>query len=317
MLPNFVLGGAPKCGTSSVFGWLADHPQACGAAVKEPFYLMDRGHSLLRPDANVHDHGIEGYGRFFAHCAGGADIVFEATTHYLYQQTALDVLAELPSRPKVAFILREPAQRLYSSYRYTKNNLALLDRRVTFARYLELIRDPDPHALDRVLARPSAVLKTEIEQGQYARYLRRWIERLGRPRVGVFLFESIRADSREFMRRLARWLEIDETFYDRYEFVAQNESLAIRNQTVHRWARRAARLLPLGRTKAVLKRGYLLLQNGDTATRSAEDDRALLELKASYEPYNRQLAELTGLDLSLWQSEATREPFSERSSDRR
>jgi hypothetical protein len=47
-LPNLVIAGAPKCGTSSLFYWLADHPQACGSTVKETFYLMDEEHPLRR-----------------------------------------------------------------------------------------------------------------------------------------------------------------------------------------------------------------------------------------------------------------------------
>ena len=73
--PNFVIGGAPKCGTSSLFSWLADHPQVCGSSVKEPFFLMDEGNPMLRKACNVHDHGIEAYSSFFRGCAGERVVV--------------------------------------------------------------------------------------------------------------------------------------------------------------------------------------------------------------------------------------------------
>src|SRR5689334_10681741 len=83
-LPNLVIAGAPKCGTSSLYRWLADHPQAFGSAPKETFYLMDEGHPLLRKGSNFHTRGLAGYAEFFDGRNEEARVIFEATTHYLY-----------------------------------------------------------------------------------------------------------------------------------------------------------------------------------------------------------------------------------------
>ncbi len=64
-LPNVVIVGAPKCGTSSVFAWLADHTEVGSSHVKETFYLMDKGNPLLKPHSNFHEHGLEGYKAYF------------------------------------------------------------------------------------------------------------------------------------------------------------------------------------------------------------------------------------------------------------
>ena len=39
--PNLVIAGAPRCGTSSLFRWLADHPNVCTSAATETRYLLD------------------------------------------------------------------------------------------------------------------------------------------------------------------------------------------------------------------------------------------------------------------------------------
>ena len=111
-LPNLVIAGAPKCGTTSLFRWLADHPQVATSNVKETFFLMDRGHSMARKESNYHQHGLAAYESFFATCPADCSIVLEATTHYLYQETALDVLSTLPSEPQIIFVLRERALQL-------------------------------------------------------------------------------------------------------------------------------------------------------------------------------------------------------------
>jgi hypothetical protein len=125
-LPNLVLAGVPKAGTSSLFALLATHPAICGSAPKETFYFVDADNPLRRPEANYQQHGLERY-TFFAHRSPRNSFLLEGTTHYLYQQTALNFFAQLQPQPHVVVILRKPSARILSSFRYTQNNLARLD----------------------------------------------------------------------------------------------------------------------------------------------------------------------------------------------
>ena len=52
MLPNVAMVGVPKCGTTSVFSYLADHPEVCQSSEKETYFLMDKGHPLFIPARN-------------------------------------------------------------------------------------------------------------------------------------------------------------------------------------------------------------------------------------------------------------------------
>src|SRR6185295_8634232 len=119
------------------FSWFADHPQACGSTVKETFYLMDEGHPLRRKESSYQQHGLDGYRACFRDCSQQHRIIFEATTHYLYQQTALEVLSKLNPRPQIVVLLRKPSERVYSSFQYSKNNLANVRRELTFARFVD------------------------------------------------------------------------------------------------------------------------------------------------------------------------------------
>jgi len=42
IFPNLVIAGAPKSGTSSLFFWLAAHPEVCGSQKKETYFLADK-----------------------------------------------------------------------------------------------------------------------------------------------------------------------------------------------------------------------------------------------------------------------------------
>ncbi|MFN2595925.1 MAG: sulfotransferase domain-containing protein, partial [Pyrinomonadaceae bacterium] len=215
MLPNLVIAGAPKCGTSSLYRWLADHPQACGSKVKETFYLMDEGHPLLRRETNFHRDGLAGYAAFFGGARAPRDcrVVFEATTHYIYQRTPLEVLSRLKPPPQIVFVLRKPSERVYSSFQYSKHNLANVRGDLSFARYVALARGgADSSSLAALAGESAYVLARDIGYSRYAEHIAPWVERFGRGRVNVLRFEDMRANPRDFMKNLAARIWIDPSF---------------------------------------------------------------------------------------------------------
>jgi hypothetical protein len=303
-LPNLIIAGAPKCGTSSLYRWLADHPEACGATPKETFYLMDRGHPLLRRGSNFHVHGLEGYRAFFNSCSKGHKIIFEATTHYIYQRTAMEVLSALPSAPRILFLLRKPSERVYSSFQYTKNNLANIRRDISFSEFVRLVRrDRDGSVIKAYAGESAYVLANDLKYSRYIEYVSLWRERFGPERVEVLLFEEMKENPLAFMKKLATSLGIDPSVYDAYDFTVRNETLSLKYLPLHRRVRRLNNLLPQGSLKGLLKGVYLKAQAGAGRARSgktSEDRAALAELEQEFRPFNQRLANEFGLDLSAW-----------------
>jgi Sulfotransferase domain len=302
-LPNLVIAGAPKCGTSSLFTWLADHPDVCGSTVKETFYLMDEAHPLRRKESNYQDHGLAGYQAYFRNCAPQHRIVFEATTHYLYQQTALEVLSRLTPQPQIVFLLRKPSERVYSSFQYSKNNLANVNHKVSFAEFVsEVKRSTESSLLDQYGGNSAYVLKRDIGYSRYIEYLEPWIARFGSDRIHTLLFEDMKRDARVFMQNLAELLRIDPGFYDKYDFPVKNETFTVKNPVLHRGARKLNRAIPRGRLKSLMQGVYLKAQSrGNGNGRSSEDQQSLLELEHDFEPFNRRLTNELGLNLSAWE----------------
>ena len=302
-LPNLVVAGAPKCGTSSLYRWLADHPRACGSKVKETFYLMDEGHPLLRRGSNFHTRGLEGYADFFGDCNGDARVVFEATTHYMYQRTAIEVLSKLPTRPQVVFMLRKPSERVYSSFRYSQNNLANVRANLTFARFVELSKESGSGAALEDAAGASAfVLRNDISFSRYVEYVSPWVERFGRERVHVLLFEDLKENPRAFMKDFAARVRLDPSFYDAYDFPLKNETFGVRYPSLHRGVRKLNELVPGAGLKGALKKVYVRAQSGRSDNgKTAEDARALEELEREFRPFNQRLADELGLNLSAWE----------------
>jgi len=307
--PISVLAGPPKCGTSSLFRWLADHPAVTPARVKETFYLVDEDSPLRRPGASFHDgasheRGVAGYRGCFPTPGAGCRLLLEATTHYLYQRTAREVLAALGPPGHAVFVLRKPSERIYSSYRYTQHHLGAFDPEVSFARFQRLLREGRVEELRHHARSPRSfwVLTRDVAYSRYLEHLRPWRRSFGDDRFHVLVFERLRADPRGEVTRLAARLGLDPGFYDDYDFAPFNETFEPRSRLLHRWLRRLAGWLPKNRLTRAGHRGYLALQRrrGGSGERSAEDRAALEELDEHFRPHNAELAAELGLDLTPW-----------------
>ncbi len=280
--PNLVIAGAPKCGTSSLYFWLASHPQVCASTVKETFYLADDT-SRFNETLNYQKDGLEGYKKHFKNC-DGAKVVFEATAPYIYYNTPLEVLPKLKPVPKIIFILREPARRLYSQFTFNKYKLKNFNG--SFLDYLSLDG--------------TKFSGKHIEKGDYAFYLKKWYAVFGIENIKVLTLEQVMADKVAAMKELANWLGIDPSFYDAFDFFKRNETFGVRSTVMHRLGLKLQPLVPYKLQEALIPI-YQKLNGTAIPKISAEEERLVAELKDFYKSTNGQLKELfPTLDLSVW-----------------
>jgi Sulfotransferase domain len=99
--PNFFILGAPKCGTTSLAAWLAEHPQIYLPPIKEP-HFFNTDHRRLT-------NSLQSYEQLFAaadqrHCAVG-----EASVWYLASSTAATNILNYSPEAKFIVMLRDPA----------------------------------------------------------------------------------------------------------------------------------------------------------------------------------------------------------------
>lgn len=301
ILPNLILAGAPKSGTSSLFALLAAHPEICASTPKETFYFVDQHNPLLRPAANYHATGLEAY-RFFAGSrAAKARYFLEGTTHYLYQQTALEFFAGLASPPQLIFLLRKPADRIFSSFSYTQNNLARLDKTVSFAQFTDLLLEGNLAKIrDKFYSEKSFfVLSHDLHYSEYETFLSRWRDRLPPENLHIFLFEQLIQNPQSVLETLIARLGLHS---HQAEPIAspQNQTRPIKHALLHRTLRQVAPHLPDLPIKQQLKSLYLRLQSQPDGT--PPDRTALQQLDRYFAPHNQRLAAAFDLDLSAWSS---------------
>ena len=104
-MPNFVLGGAPKCGTTAMAGYLRSHPAVWFSDPKEPFYWATDLPALRRREKML---GDDAYAKLFRGAGSEHTAIGEGSTLYLFSTDAItNILARAPDM-KFLFMIRRP-----------------------------------------------------------------------------------------------------------------------------------------------------------------------------------------------------------------
>ncbi len=301
-LPNLVIAGAPKAGSSSLFYWLASHPEVYGAPCKETFFFIDRDSSLLRPKANYHLHGLDLYESFFPDCPDDAKVILEATPHYIYQKTALEFFANCDPQPHVVFLLRNPAKRVFSSFSFAQNYLNRLDSNLTFEKVTDLLLDTTGKLARDIDYEPDSFfwewLNTQLPNNRYYDFIVPWTEHFPPEKIHIILFEEMVANPRDTLMNLANSMGIDANFYQGFYFEKRTQTVAVKNKFAH------ALLLKLapyyasaGKLRSVLKSLYFMLNSTKPKPASLN---SIQRLDKYFQPYNQKLADKFNLNLDFW-----------------
>jgi Sulfotransferase family len=201
-LPNFIVIGAAKAGTTALYWYLAEHPEVFMSRVKETNYFaygVDDQGKLLWGNPDVHRFPVRTLAEYEAlfSDAGNALAVGEASTMYLEcPQAAARIHALLPT-VRIICGLRHPVDRAYSDYQmYLRNR----------GRRLDPERDLAPSA---PWARPDSHW---MRIGRYHEQLSRYFEVFPRNRIHVFLFDDLKRNALGVLQELYGFVGVDPAF---------------------------------------------------------------------------------------------------------
>jgi len=196
-LPDFIIGGAPRSGTTWLYHLLERHPDVYMAKPVTPepkFFLVD----------HVYAKGLPYYAQTWFSDIGDTRLAGEKSTDYLESAPAAERIARDLPAVRLIFILREPVERAYSNYLWTRMNGLETE---SFERALELEEERERTLPERWrFARPYAY----FSRGLYADLLQPYIDRIERSRLLMLRFEDIVEQPRELAARVQRFLGISE-----------------------------------------------------------------------------------------------------------
>jgi hypothetical protein len=202
MLPNFIVVGAAKAGTTALYWYLSEHPAVYMSPVKETnffAYGLDAGGRLLYGDPDVHRFPIKSlpeYERLFE-SVNGATAIGEASPIYLEcPQAAARIRTLIPSA-RIVCSLRQPVERAYSDY------LMYLRRR---GRRFDPARELTATA---AWARPDS---RWMQVSRYHQQLTRYFETFPREQIHVQLIDDFRPSPVGAVQEVYRFVGVDPAF---------------------------------------------------------------------------------------------------------
>lgn len=202
-LPDFLIVGTQRGGTSSLYRYLRQHPLIRRPLHKEIGYFSRhygreeswyRGHFPLRWPRSERT------------------LTFEASPSYLFHPHAPRRAVEAVPAARVVVLLRDPVQRAFSHYRM---NVARRVEPLAFGAALAAERSRVDGGLARLAADPdydsdALWLYSYRSRGRYLPQLRRWVDAFGRSAVFVLASEDLFADPRRETNRVCAFLGLPE-----------------------------------------------------------------------------------------------------------
>ena len=225
-LANFIIAGTEKAGTTSVFTYLSTHPSVCGSVVKETDFFRNLYTGEREKD-------VANYASYFGDCAYKSPIVMEASPGYLGagEEVAARIYAMIP-HTKLLFILRNPIDRMYSSFNFHVGKLNL-SKDLTFEEYIDKCIAYDSGQKNPAeLGIDEWYLKV-ISFGRYADYLKYYYQQFPENQIKVMFFEDMNRDVANFMRELCQFLEISPDYFNSYNFKKVNVTYESKMKWMH------------------------------------------------------------------------------------
>lgn len=297
-LPNLVIAGVVKAGTTSLFSYLSRHPDICCSSVKETCYFS--GYRYYKPI-----EPFEKYQSYFSHC-GNQKYIMEATPGYFEGGVRVaEQLKKQVGNIKVIIVFRDPIDRILSFFKYHKS-MVHLEQSLSFDEYIRMC-EAMPFE-ERVKQENDRYWG--IDGGCYSNYIEDWFAIFG-DSLKVAFFDDLKSHPLGLLKDISEWLKIDYHPFEAMTLEVENRSVNYKNKVLQRAAltvneigEKFWRANP--QIKSSLRELYYKFNGAPHNDKISPEMRAYLQ--TVYAPYNKKLKEqLMGhgyTNLPVWLAKA-------------
>lgn len=206
-MPNFLIIGAVKSGTTSLYHYLRQHPQIYMSPVKEPSFFafketeLDSQLSRRRWASYDYILNIDDYRTLFE---GVSDEVAigEASPAYLIHPSAPKHIKHYVPDAKLIAILRDPVESIYSAYLMQR-----LYGRERLADFGQVIRRQETEEFKSWRLR-----QRYIDIGFYYTHLKRYFDIFDPMQIKIYIYDDFKAEPIRVLRNIFQFLGLNEAF---------------------------------------------------------------------------------------------------------
>jgi len=299
--PNLFIVGAPKCGTTSMYRYLREHPQIYMSPLKEPdyfcfdlnvspYYQVDTEADYLRLFEGSESSPIRG----------------ESSTLYLYSRVAAKEIRRFAPDARIVIMLRNPIDFMYSQHRQFVMRLS------EDIEDFETALRAEPQRATGATPMATTEFAECLQYQRFARFseqVSRYLEVFPRDRVKIILLEDLARDTGAVFSDTLRFLRLDDVHardLRPYNVTAEKTAsnlAAKRYLNAHPLLRHLVSRIPLG-ARTRLDRAIATVWRTHVRFTEAMPARLRATLVTEFSSEIEALSGLIGRDLAHWRRTA-------------
>jgi hypothetical protein len=296
--PNLFIVGAPKCGTTSLAAYLNAHPDVFICEPKEPHFFAT---GLPGPHPRKYIRDRTEYLDLFS-TAGHYSHRGEASTWYLYANGTAEQINAFSREARIIIMIRHPVDMMFSLYSHRKYSGDEDARTFEEALELESLRRRGDRLPRNMKHTVQGLFYRDV--ARFADRIRRYVDVFGVQRVHLIDFERFVRDTVGEYERVLKFLEVP-MILPVGGFAVFNENKRRYNQFLYTFMDERIPESPKKIFKKVFGAGPARAIKGvfksvPSLQQETLDPRTAAHLEAACVAEIRDLANVSGLDLSGW-----------------
>ena len=200
--PNFIVIGAMKSATTSLYTYLKQHPDIFMTKVKEPMFFnnfnQNTDFKVLGNKSKKVNSLLDYFSMFSS--VENESAIGEASPSYIYNENAPHLIKEHLLDVKIIAILRQPTDRAYSNFLHTKR--ADRENVNSFEQAIKIEKER--------ISDNWSPLYHYIQKGFYSVQLKRYYNLFPKENIKVYLFEDVVKAPKETLKDIFKFLNVDE-----------------------------------------------------------------------------------------------------------
>ena len=215
-LPNFLIIGVQKAGTTTLYNYLKQHPQIYMSPLKEPHFFSygcDKNSTTKLSFISNWEAYQDLFQKVSDQTATG-----EASTSYLYHPRAAERICHCLPKAKLIAILRDPAEGTYSKF--------LMDYRWQFDVFNQC--NPLEDFAQAIQQSPSIHV-----HGRYFKKLQRYLALFQKEQLKICLFEDLKTNPDNLLQDIFQFLGVDKKFHVDKSISVYNSGGIAKNKLVY------------------------------------------------------------------------------------
>jgi hypothetical protein len=290
--PHFLIVGAPKCGTTSLHHYLAQHPS---------LFLAPKEMHYFGRDLHIKNH-TDSSSYFNSFAQGANKLRGEASVWYLYSKTAPQEILEQLGKIKIIICLRRPDEMIYSLHRENLFNADEDEKNFEEALALEFYRKANQKIPASARFKQCLLYRNN---GLYSERIQLYLNTFGAENVYFVLAEDLKENPLAETNKVLSFLnqsKLNALSADMHNTAKTYTSMAVHQKfkTASDWEKKIVRfLLPSKKLREkILKRIYNSNIKNEVPEKMADDVRH--ELQLFFSDDIKKTAKLIHRDLNHW-----------------